>query len=68
MGSAILQMETKQTATPARRLRLLAREDREPIERYVDGVKGTERRSARGIPAFGKRNKAPGGLVVVGGA
>ena len=34
------------------------------------GFKGIDRyrRSAGGVPAFGKRNKAPGGLVVVGGA
>jgi hypothetical protein len=33
-------------------------------------MKGIERyrRSAGGVPAFGKRNKAPGDLVVVGGA
>jgi hypothetical protein len=57
IGDAVLQMETKQDATPAHRPRSRRTKG---IERY--------RRSAGGVPAFGKRNKAPGGLVVVGGA
>jgi len=73
---AALQMETKRAATRAGRLRLPAcnvstkTASGRAHRPLVDEVGGIERhqRSAGGIPAFGKRNKAPGGLVVVGGA